>query len=95
VFNAGYENHTVMQIAELVRGNVGRDVEIVATPTDDNRSYHVSSEKMQRVLGFTPRHTIGDAVSSLSAAFAAGKVPNPMQDPVYYNVKLMQQIALH
>ena len=95
VFNAGYENHTVMQIAEMVRANVGEAVEIVATPTDDNRSYHVSSEKMWRELGFVPRHTIDDAVASLTAAFAAGKVPNAMTDPVYYNVKLMQEIALH
>jgi nucleoside-diphosphate-sugar epimerase len=95
VFNAGYENHTVMQIAEMVRANVGEAVEIVATPTDDNRSYHVSSEKMRRELGFVPRHTIDDAVASLTAAFAAGKVPNAMTDPVYYNVKLMQEIALH
>lgn len=95
IFNAGYENHKVREIAELVRGQVGDKVEIVTTPTDDNRSYHVSSEKMQRVLGFTPKHTIDDAVASLNSAFKAGKVPQPMTDPIYYNVKLMQQIALH
>ena len=95
VFNAGYENHKVREIAEMVRGQVGERVEIVTTPTDDNRSYHVSSEKMQRVLGFTPAHTIDDAVASLNTAFRAGKVPQPMTDPIYYNVKLMQQIALH
>lgn len=95
VFNAGYENHKVREIAEMVRHQVGDKVEIVTTPTDDNRSYHVSSRKMQDVLGFTPRHTIEDAVASLNTAFKAGKVPQPMTDPVYYNVKLMQQIALH
>jgi nucleoside-diphosphate-sugar epimerase len=95
VYNAGYENHTVMQIAEMVRGSIGNGVEIVTTPTDDNRSYHVSSAKMQRELGFTPRHTIGDAVDSLRDAFAAGKVPNPLTDPRYFNVKLMQDIHLH
>jgi nucleoside-diphosphate-sugar epimerase len=95
VFNAGYENHTVMNIAEIVRHSIGEGVEIATTPTDDNRSYHVSSAKMQRELGFTPRYTIDDAVDSLRDAFAAGKVPNPMTDPVYYNVKLMQGIHLH
>jgi len=95
VFNAGYENHTVMQIAEMVRGTVGEAVEIVTTPTDDNRSYHVSSERMRERLGFTPRYSIEDAVKSLKTAFDAGQVPNAMTDPVYYNVKLMQQIALH
>jgi len=94
VFNAGYENHTVMNIAEIVRDSIGQSVEIATTPTDDNRSYHVSSAKMQRELGFTPRYTIDDAVDSLRDAFAAGRVPNPMTDPVYYNVKLMQGIHL-
>ena len=94
VFNAGYENHTVSQIAEMVRSNVGESVDIITTPTDDNRSYHVSSAKMQRELGFTPRHSIDDAVSSLTKAFAAGKVPNAMDDARYYNVKLMQDIHL-
>ena len=94
IFNAGYENHTVSQIAEMVRNNVGETVDIVTTPTDDNRSYHVSSEKMRRELGFTPSHSIDDAVDSLTKAFAAGKVPNAMNDARYYNVKLMQDIHL-
>jgi nucleoside-diphosphate-sugar epimerase len=94
IFNAGYENHTVSQIAEMVRNNVGETVDIVTTPTDDNRSYHVSSEKMRRELGFTPSHSIDDAVDSLTKAFAAGKVPNAMNDARYYNVKLMQGIHL-
>jgi len=98
IFNAGYENHTVMQIAEMVRGVVGsetgRVVEIAATPTDDNRSYHVSSDKIRRELGFVPSHTIGDAASSLVTAFKAGKVPNAMTDKVYYNIKTMQAVHL-
>ncbi len=98
IFNAGYENHTVTQIAGMVRDVVGsrtgKLVDIVTTPTDDNRSYHVSSEKIRRELGFQPQHTVGDAVASLVAAFAAGKVPNPMTDKVYYNIKTMQDVHL-
>ena len=94
VFNAGYENHTLSQLAGIVREAVGNGVEVVTTPTDDNRSYHVSSEKLRRQLGFTPRHSIDDAVSGLVAAFAAGRIPNPMTDTVYYNVKRMQAIKL-
>jgi nucleoside-diphosphate-sugar epimerase len=89
VFNAGYENQKVIEIAEIVRGVVGEDVEIITTPTDDNRSYHISSEKIKRELGFVPKHTIKDAVRDLVAAFRAGKIPNPMTDIRYYNVKTM------
>lgn len=94
IFNAGYENHTVRQIAEMVRHVVGPDVAIVATPTDDNRSYHISSAKIQRELGFAPRHTIEDAVRDLTEAFAAGKIPHSMTDKRYYNIKTMQAINL-
>jgi nucleoside-diphosphate-sugar epimerase len=89
VFNAGYENQKVIEIAEIVRGVVGEDVEIVTTPTDDNRSYRISSEKIKRELGFVPKHAIKDAVRDLVAAFRAGKIPNPMTDIRYYNVKTM------
>ena len=89
IFNAGYENHSVIEIAEIVRNGVGEDVEIVSTPTDDKRSYHISSEKIKRELGFEPKHTIEEAVRDLVEAFQNGKIPDPMTDIRYYNVKTM------
>lgn len=94
VFNAGYENHRVIEIAEMVRGVVGEDVEIVTVPTDDNRSYHISSERIRRELGFVPKYTIEDAVRDLVAAFQSGKIPDPMTDIRYYNIKTMQHLQL-
>jgi nucleoside-diphosphate-sugar epimerase len=94
VYNAGYENHSVMQLAEIVRATVAGDVDIRVTPSNDQRSYHVSSEKIRRELGFVPKRKIEDAVRDLAAAFAAGKVPNPMQDDGYYNIRTMQRLAL-
>lgn len=93
-FNAGFENHKVGEIAEIVRGKVGQGVEIVTQTTDDLRSYHVSSQKIADELGFKPVHTIDDAVQSLVAAFSAGRVPNSMTDPTYYNIKTMQALNL-
>lgn len=94
VYNAGYENHTIMQIAEMVRDVVGGGTAIGVTPTDDLRSYHISSEKIRRELGFVPTHTISDAVRDLKAAFDAGLVPNSMEDSRYFNIKKMQEIGL-
>ena len=91
IYNAGYENHTVDQLADLVRGAVGDDVEVIREPTDDMRSYHISSRRIQEELGFAPSHTIGDAVRDLVAAFDAGQVPDAMDDPRYYNIKTVQQ----
>jgi nucleoside-diphosphate-sugar epimerase len=94
VFNAGYENHRLSEIAEMVRGVVGRDVEVVTTRTDDRRSYHICSDKIRRELGWSPRHSIEEAVRDLVAAFRAGEVPDAMTDVRYYNVKLLQCLSL-
>ena len=52
IWNAGYHNLKVRAIADMVRDEVGPKVDIVVTPTDDHRSYHVSSEKIRRDIGF-------------------------------------------
>jgi len=94
IYNAGYENFTIMQIAEKVRSVIGENIEIVTTPTNDNRSYHVSSAKIKKELGFEAKHTIEEAVKDLQDAFKAGKIPNPMDDIRYYNIKTMKAIKL-
>ena len=95
VYNAGYENHSVRQLAETVQRVVGHNrVELEVAPTDDKRSYHVSSEKIARELGFRPRHTIDEAVRELVDAFGDGRLPDAMADPRYFNIKTMQAINL-
>jgi nucleoside-diphosphate-sugar epimerase len=93
-WNAGYHNLKVRAIADMVRDEVGEKVDIVVTPTDDHRSYHVSSEKIRRDLGFIAGRTVKDAIIDLKNAFAAGKVPNSMTDDRYYNIKRMQTLKL-
>jgi len=94
IFNAGYQNHTVIQTADMVRNAVGEDVEIMKVPTDDNRSYHISSEKIKKTLGYTPRFTVEDAVGDLVNAFDSGKIQNPMTFDGYFNIKMMQSLRL-
>jgi nucleoside-diphosphate-sugar epimerase len=97
-FNVGFQNLSLMQIAELVRRVVGEEmpgrkqVDIVTTPTDDIRSYHINSDKVRRVLGYAPSHTIEDAVRELCRAFVANKLPNSMEDDRYYNVRLLKRL---
>ena len=94
IFNVGYENHKIIEIAEMVRGVVGKDVEIVTTPSDDNRSYHISSEKIKKELGFVSQHSIDEAVRDLVDAFNTGKIPDSMTDIHYYNIKMMLEKKL-
>jgi nucleoside-diphosphate-sugar epimerase len=94
VWNAGYHNLRVREIADMVRERVGDDVEIVVTPTDDHRSYHVSSDRILREFGFSARRSVSDAILDLKSAFEAGSVPNSMTDDKYYNIRRMQSVRL-
>jgi nucleoside-diphosphate-sugar epimerase len=99
-FNAGYENFTVAQLADQVKGIVEQEfpekapIPIVTTPSNDLRSYHVSSKKILQKLGWAPKRTIEDAVRDLCRAFKAGKLPNSMTDPKYINVTTVKSLAL-
>jgi nucleoside-diphosphate-sugar epimerase len=94
IYNVGYENHTVMQLAEIVSEVLDRTPAIEIVPTNDLRSYHVSSEKLRRELGFTCQHTIEMAVRDLVGAFRDGRLRDPMNNPMYFNIKRMQELGL-
>jgi nucleoside-diphosphate-sugar epimerase len=93
-FNAGLENHTVKQLAELVRDTLeDPGIAIEFLPSDDPRSYHINSDKIRRQLGFTPQYTIEDAVRELGHAYRAGWLTDPLQNPAYYNIRTMQRLG--
>lgn len=100
IYNAAYQNYTVAETADIVREVVTqempekRNIEIVTTPSEDPRSYHISSEKIKRELGFVPKRTIEDGVRDLIKAFREEKLPNPLTDIRYYNIKMMKHINL-
>jgi len=93
-WNAGYDNFTVSEIANMVKNVVGENIKITTSPTDDNRSYHISSEKIKNDIGFVAKRNIEDAVKDLKSAFNEGLVPNSLTDDKYFNVKRMQKINL-
>jgi len=94
IYNVGYQNYPVREIAEMVRATLGDAILIETTPTDDIRSYHVSSRKIKEELGFEAKHTIQDAIRDLKRAFDAGLLPNSLEDMRYYNIKTMLAINL-
>jgi nucleoside-diphosphate-sugar epimerase len=98
-FNAGYQNMSISDIAEVVKKVVEEEfpgrppIDIVTTPTDDIRSYHVNSDKIRNKIGFQPKRTVEDAVRGLCRAFREGKLPNSLTDDKYFNVKTMQKLT--
>src|SRR5260221_6652761 len=82
VFNIGFQNHSIADLAQVVKRVVeqelpdGGPINIVTTPSDDNRSYHVNSDKITRVLGFRPKRSIECAGRDLTTAFHNHLLPD-------------------
>ena len=94
IFNVCYKNQTVNELANDVKETIGDDVKITKTHSDDNRSYHVSSQKIKDILGFETKYTIKDAVNDLKEAFKNRKLTNTFENEFYYNIKRMNNIKL-
>ncbi len=94
IFNVGYKNQTVNELANDVREVIGKDVKILKTASDDNRSYHVSCEKIKDVLGFETKFTIQDAVRDLKISFEKKILQNTFENEMYFNIKRMNSINI-
>lgn len=96
IFNTGYQNHSVMYLSEIVKKIVSkkRNVELEIVPTNDNRSYQVSSDKIEKKLGFKPKYNIEDAVQGLVDAFENKKLKDPMNNQLYFNIATMKAINM-
>jgi nucleoside-diphosphate-sugar epimerase len=95
IFNAGYQNRTVEELATIIKKVIDDDsITFESIPTDDIRSYHINSDKIRKVLGFKPKYTIEDGVQSLVDAYKKGFIIDGLNNPLYYNIKLMQKVNL-
>ena len=99
-FNAGHQNHTVADIAEVIRSVVEEEmpelapINVKTVATDDNRSYHITSKKIERILGFVPTRTVQDTARELCQLFREGKLPNSLEDDRYFNVNTVKSVEL-
>ena len=99
VFNIGFQNYSIAEIANMVKKVVEEEmpdrgeIKIEVTPSNDYRSYHVNSDKVNRVLGFKPKRSIEDAVRDLTRAFRNKMLPASFEDDCYYNVRTMKKLG--
>lgn len=94
IFNAGYENQSVNHLASLVKKVIGDEVKVKNIKSNDNRSYHISSEKIEQKLGFKTEKTIEDAISDLKEAFEKKLLTDTLSNEKYFNIKRMNNIKL-
>ena len=94
IFNVGFRNQSVNELADDVKNIIGDDIKIINTKSDDNRSYHVSSKKIKDLLGFETKYTVKDAVLDLKIAFEKKLLTNTFDNEFFYNIKRMNSIKL-
>ena len=99
IFNVGNENMSINEIAKLVKKIVEDEfpqkdkIEIEKQPSNDNRSYHINSEKIFRVLGFKAKRSLDEAIRGLCKSFKKGLISESFENDFYYNVRRLKNIS--
>ena len=88
VYNAGFENISILQIAEMVTKHV--PAEIIVTPSNDPRSYRVNSDRLL-ATGFRPTKTVEDAIAEIVGLYRQNALKD---DERFHNLKWMQKEVL-
>lgn len=88
IYNAGFENLSIMEIAEKAAEKTG--AKIVVTPSNDPRSYRLSSKKLIDT-GFKPKYGVENAMDEVIELFEAGKLKN---EDIHHNIKTMVNLGL-
>ena len=89
---------SINEIAQLVKQVVERkfpekkEIKIVKTKSDDNRSYHINSDKIKNFLGFVPRRSVEMAIVDLCDAFKERKIINSFENDLYFNLNRLKNI---
>ena len=87
-YNAGFENISILDIAEMVRDRTG--AEVVISPSNDPRSYRQNSDKLV-ATGFHPTKTVADAIDEVLNALRTGALEDRDE---WYTVKWMASHVL-
>ena len=88
VYNAGFENISILDIAKMVADHVGAEIEV--KPSNDPRSYRVNSDKLL-ATGFRPKKTVDDAIKELVGYYRQGVLKN---EDRFHNLKWMMKSVL-
>ncbi len=98
IFNVGYQNMSINEIAKVVKKTVQEEfpeygeIPIIKTQSNDNRSYHINSDKIKETLGYQAKRSVEDAVRELSKKFKEKLFNNTLENDFYYNIKRMKNL---
>lgn len=86
IFNAGFENISILDIAERVKKQIPVDIKVTAS--NDPRSYRLCSKKLS-ALGFQPRRGVQNGIEEVIEAYRSGRLRDEEQN---YNIQVMKKI---
>ncbi len=86
IYNAGFENISILDIAKKVTEHVSAKIEI--TESNDPRSYRQNSDKLLGT-GFMPEYGVDIGIKDVIEAYNTGRLNDEER---YYNVKTMNKI---
>ena len=85
-FNAGFQNMSILEIAELINKFVPCEIKI--SESNDPRSYRLNSDKLL-ATGFEPKYTVEDAILEIIEAYNSAQILETDQN---YNVRWMKKL---
>ncbi len=86
VYNAGFENISIMDIAKTIVEKVPAEIKILAS--NDPRSYRLNADKLLGT-GFRPENGIATAIEEIMGAVGKGQLSDR---EIWYNVKTMKKL---
>ena len=97
IFNAGSQNLKIKEIAKIVAKIVpqytNKEIELNYSKNDDNRSYRITSDKINDLLNFRIEKNIEDAVHDLCKAFEKNLIKDSFNEQ-FINIKTLQKLNL-
>ena len=84
IFNAGFENLSILNIAKMVSSKTNKKIEI-ETNNDDPRSYRLDSKKLLDT-GFIPKYKVEDAIEEIVEKINSNILKN---EKIHHNLKWM------
>lgn len=103
IFNIGFDNFQIKNLAYLVRDQLPLSIEIDLAPDDaDKRDYNVSFDKALKQIGFKATTNVSEGISEIYEALKLGTVdtgPKTITVQWYRNIleaqKLLDQVTLN
>ncbi len=90
IYNAGFENLSLLEIADKIKSIIGNDIEIIITKSNDIRSYRLNSDKLLST-GFQKKYNVDIAINDIITKFENNELKDSDE---FYTVKWMKKLKL-